>query len=375
MIKIKGFHIVILFIWFFIAINAHSSDVLEDNKRYYRDVIPGVSVLFRGTSLNITSLKPDLALLKEHPLFKERLPKKWGVIIEGKLGDTRTTNTSSDASGASPVNPPTEGYFSPDLKLQENGDPAIPAIMVRESALTIADERLRILTHELTHLVHYFNQPREESWVREGAALLAEYIVTKYQNRALLSGFSIPETSLTADLKVHENSTESAEEKSLRLARYGHVLQYFYYLYHICDQDILNKLISRGASIATQSGIARIDTILKVAASASALPPACQDFKTSFVEFQKARFFPKPYPAQAYVLLGNFKATRRSSRLENPPPFSAQAYPLDSLVDSLVDSQVNGQVKNLIKSRGASGGSCPTNAIKMETNWCLEITH
>lgn len=284
----------------------HKGFANESNPRYLGNVAPGISLLIRGGSAEGSAALPhwhealSSALLRVSGsrFFQERLPKSFGVIVDEHWSTS-------------------EGYFSPKIKTPDGA----PAILLSEPAIREPSAQASLLVHELTHLVHFSRRPHEEPWIQEGVALLAETVVTKSFNRALLLGFDAPETSLTEGFDFQHRSIEGRDRT---LAKHGHVLQYFYYIYNLCGKDeLLNELIE---SDSKRSGREFLDEILRLASQKRALDPVCASFEKSFLAFENARFFPKASPPSARLLPSFLKARIRPAPLtEAMPPFSAQA--------------------------------------------------
>ncbi|MBI3019009.1 MAG: hypothetical protein HYY61_03880 [Deltaproteobacteria bacterium] len=175
----------------------------------------------------------------------------------------------------------------------------------------------------MTHLLHHEFRPLEENWIKEGVALLAEYIITGYFNRVLMNGFLDPTTSLISEIDVHENQNK---DKTKTLAQYGHILQYFFYIYRLCGKEELFNLLFTSDS--KNIGIAFVDEVLKKMDQNNEIKtnPVCSSFEKSFIEFQKARFFPKPTPESSYVIPGNFQAQIQEQKVATLAPYSAQVF-------------------------------------------------
>lgn len=271
---------------------------------------PNVNVYFNdGTDENpslVQSLKEDLSVILNSPLFKNRLPLRWGILIDQHWDKS-------------------EGYFSPDLVTQEGH----PAILLEKNAILNPQNRKRLLVHEMAHLLHHQFRPAEENWVKEGLSLLLEYVVNGAFNRSILNAFSNPETSLTQDLDM-DLATEA------KLSQYGELTLYFYYMWRLCGKnDLLHELLTSSSEL---KGIEFIDYILKTFSGNEAVrtDAVCSSFEKSFVSFQIAKFFPNPAPPSRYILIGNF-----SARILDAPvtlkPFSAQAFRISEQHPTCVD--------------------------------------
>lgn len=256
----------------------------------------------RGSSPRIlstafSSLKLALPEVLSSSFFASRIPAQWGILLDG-------TWTQSS------------GFFSDQLKTPEGA----PAILLSPSAILGTGSAESLLAHELTHLVHQGNRPQEESWVREGVALLAEWTVTKRYSPALTEAFARPETSLTAPLDPRHLDYADV---SKRTAQYGHILQYFIYIYRLCGkQALLDTLLT---SPSPKSGIAFLDEVLPSMKSAS---PACANFKDSFRLFSLARFQQDVANPENYVLISGLSSVVRAQAPDSLPPYSSSAYSL-----------------------------------------------
>jgi hypothetical protein len=186
-----------------------------------------------------------------------------------------------------------------------------------------------LLTHEAVHLTHGRARPQEASWIREGLALLGETLITGYFNPVVGLGFASPETSLM--LTVDPALPES-EAMRVRGPQYGHVLQYFYYLYRLCGGDSLYETLFEGADAIdrTLEGPAFIDAVLKrqLAESSGADPSVCSNFEGSFVAFERARLKQYRLRPSDYVMISGFEAPLRASppRADELPLWSATQY-------------------------------------------------
>jgi hypothetical protein len=239
------------------------------------------------------------------PIVLPSGPIKFGVIIDGNW------------SGSS-------GFYSPDLQTPD-GEPAF--LLAPESATLGADAISALVSHELTHLIHSKIRPSEETWLREGAALLAEYVVTGRLNPIFAVGFKDPESSLIGEL--HPISRDYFGPQ------HGHLLQYFYYLYRLCGREVLLKYILFSNS--DKKGVQFLDQALRDLTKQNSTDIICSDFKTSFVAFEVARFTQSPYTSNGFVTATTNRATIRSlTPVSNEPmePYSAFAYPKPCLLRS-----------------------------------------
>ena len=164
-----------------------------------------------------------------------------------------------------------------------------------------------------------------ESWIREGIAMLAEWIVTGEYGTAQINpsfnqAFKIPETSLIAPLDPNHEDFKNVQ---MRTAQYGHILQYFLYVYRLCGKtSLLEKLMSSSSS---KTGVELMDEVLK---SMNAPSIACQSFHDSFVHFSLARF-KQDLGEEDYVYRTGAESVIREKPVDLPP-YSSEAYRLNS---------------------------------------------
>jgi hypothetical protein len=216
----------------------------------------------------------------------------------------------------------TSGFWSDTLSTPEKE----PAILINPDAAIDARLSDSLIAHEATHLVHHRYRPHEENWMREGMALLAEYIVTGYFYPGLSSGFESPETSLVASTDPTLIESAYGDEQG---SQYGHMLQFFYYLYRVCGRETLFDTLLTDPSEATGIefvGHALAQTRKNNAEIAS--DPACAGFESAFRAFEVARFVADASRPSTYVVagLGHQGAVRDKPR--KLPPYSAMAYEL-----------------------------------------------
>lgn len=243
-----------------------------------------------------------LPRIQEAPLLSKRLPETWALLIDGRWAKSA-------------------GYWSTELKAPDGR----PAILLRPQTFLYGEQGLRLSVHELTHLVHHGLRPHEESWVREGIAMISEFTATGTLSAVMQEGFLTPETSLTAALDPHE--ADYADSKS-RGARYGHILQYFYYLYRLCGKiSLFEDLL---ASPSPAKGVAFIDRTLKDRFKRGdfATDPVCEGFETSFKAFQTARFLQDPMTPSGFVTASSGTQAQVRQAPAWIPPYSAMAYRL-----------------------------------------------
>jgi hypothetical protein len=245
-------------------------------------------------------LAKRLPQLLDSPFWKDRLPEHWSLLLDGSW----TTSA---------------GYWSPDLPSPDKS----PAILIRPQTLIHSDHGTHLIAHELAHHVHHQIRPHEESWIREGIAMMAEYLTTQKLNPILLEGFRNPETSLIAPLDPSDRNYKNANK---RVTQYGHILQYFYYLYKNCGGDGLIEEILTDPS--PQSGIELLDQILKrrrKGPTGGAVIRVCENFQESFINFEIARLKQDPTESTPFIIPTAIRAPIRDSRQELPP-YSATAY-------------------------------------------------
>ncbi len=257
-------------------------------------------------STNFVSILGDaIQKILVSPWFKDRLPEKFGIIVDGAW--TKSA-----------------GYYSTSLKTQDG----FPAILLEPKELD-QYRTLPLLTHELTHLLHTHLRPqsdvKEESWIREGISMMAEWLVTgeyglRKMNPSLNQAFKTPETSLIEPLDPNHESYQNVQK---RTAQYGHILQYFLYIYRLCGKtELLNQLIT---SPSDKTGTALVDEVLKNLLHSS---KACTSFKESFRMFSIARF-KQDIAEEDYVYRTGANSEVRDAPM-NLPPYSSGAYRLPS---------------------------------------------
>jgi hypothetical protein len=246
------------------------------------------------TGAMASSLGQSISVIQKNPWFLGRLPDSWGIFI-----DADWTLSS--------------GFFSDALKTPQG----FSAVLFSPVALLDQDHETSLLTHELTHLMHQRLRPQEESWVREGIAMMGEWKVTGFYNPALEEAFALPESSLTAPLDPRE---AGYADGGLRTAEYGQILQYFMYIYRLCGKDsLLEKLLT---SKLPESGAAFMDAILRAQNASS---PACQGFEASFRAFSLARFEQSVLNPENFVVLAPYRSIVREKPLPLPA-YSSSAY-------------------------------------------------
>jgi hypothetical protein len=252
------------------------------------------------TPARLLAISHEATELSAHPLLAGRVPKHWTLLIDGDLTEI-------------------PGYTSEALR----GPDASPAITLSRITAQNPTETRAALAHELAHLAHYKFRPGEETWLQEGIALLMEYRILGALNRAFEAGLLEPETSLIAAFDPLSTQPEVREQ---RLRQYGHLQQYFIYLYRICGGNrFLERVLGAQGESTDLKGIDFLDKTLRaVSAGGAAVSGACRDFETSFHAFQRARFNPRPFGPEDSVFPGADAARARGAL--SLPPFSAGAY-------------------------------------------------
>ncbi len=253
---------------------------------------------------------PRLESLEAHPVAGAWLPSRWSVLFD------------SSWTGAA-------GYWSPDLRAPDDS----PAVLLKpQSAVLDPLGGFSLLVHEAIHLGHARARPWEAHWVREGVALLGEYLVTRNFNPVMALGFQVPETSLVAAV---DPSVSDHEVGGLRGPQYGHVLQYFFYLYRVCGGDRFYKAAFEGMASVSPSlqGGEFLDSVLKKLVGEAGVatdPDVCRDFRTSFVAFERARLKQDRLRPSAHVIASGFVAPVRPAPPARGelPPWSATQYRL-----------------------------------------------
>jgi hypothetical protein len=254
-----------------------------------------VTLWKRNTDVDLTlftqTLFQNISSISNHPTLVGLFPSKFSVLIDGEW------------TGSS-------GYSEPNLKAPDGS----LAFLIRPEAV-LDPSAYNLAVHELIHLIHYNTRPHEEAWLREGIALLSEYIFTGKLNPILREGFKTPETSLIAPLDPTQSDYFGPQ--------HGHLIQYFYYLYRLCGREALFSSLLSSPSPAR--GIEFLDETLRKLSSEMNLDPVCADFKTTFTAFETARFAQSPFPKSAYVLMGKDRGVVRDVA-RDVPPYSATAY-------------------------------------------------
>jgi hypothetical protein len=306
-----------LFFLIFSAGSALGAESFELVRSFFREdqgrVAPLVQLWTRGwkgdSGLITSQLMDQVRELEGHWLFEGELPEKFSVLLDGTF--TRAA-----------------AYWDDTLTAPDGS----PAILLTPAAALDISRSDNLLTHEITHHLHHRYRKWEKFWVREGLALLAEKIVTSHFHPSLEEGFLAPESSLTEDMNPRttqepDKSIPEYQMNSKRGRTYGHLLQYFYFIYRLCGKDQLFSTLLK--SQAPTSGVDFVDGTLKLMRATSpkiAGEVACSGFKESFLQFQKARFSQSPIRPNTWVTANDMKATVRKEPMVLTQPYSATAY-------------------------------------------------
>ena len=204
------------------------------------------------------------------------------------------------------------GFFSPELRHKNR-----PVAVIGFSNIGALAQTKRVVAHELAHLLFFQANQNEDSWVSEGAALLAEYLVTGTFGKFIEYSFQYPEVTLTGSFDANDESYHD-RNGTHQAAQYGNVQLYFYYLYRNCNQEVfLNKLFEK-----KNSGKTLLDSVLE-----TSYCPVGRNFKESFERYSIAKAMQDFTDPLKYVLYGAMKM----DVLEHPAllePFSETLYRL-----------------------------------------------
>lgn len=286
-------------------LKAHGAEVVSPKPHWsVTAVSPQLEVWFRGFNGDqgrvAALIGANFEKLSAHPIFKGRLPKRLAVLVDGTWNKTAA-------------------YWANDLKAPSGAPAILLSPAVSPELVLDSVENMKQLTHEAAHLVHHSFRPHEANWVREGVALLAEYNVTGYFSAALAEGFATPETSLVEDLDPRHAEATTAH----RVAQYGHLVQYFFYIQKLCGKTALFDALLTSEDART--GREFLDALLKASGKGSA---ACSGFEQSFERFELARFINEPGAPDRYLMHVAMRATVRPKAPKNIPAYSAVAYRL-----------------------------------------------
>lgn len=138
-----------------------------------------------------------------------------------------------------------------------------------------------ILAHEIYHAIHYYVNPDEYPWVREGMAQMFEYYMTgNYNGSNIASAMKSPMTPLLGVYDVEE----------IDRSQYGHNLLYFIYLMNHCGGQKTFWKITEG-NATREKGSYLIDAVLKDVGSPL---EECTDFPSSAINFEVAKMHNQP---------------------------------------------------------------------------------
>ena len=133
----------------------------------------------------------------------------------------------------------------------------------------------RLLAHEYFHALHYWLNPGEEDWVREGMAQVFEALVIGRPNgRHLWAAQQFPSAPLVAKF----------DHRQKNVALYGQSLLYFSWLIRECGGKELFWDLLR--PLKQLRGLDKIESALHQRASAK---PQCQSAKQSVLDFHIAK--------------------------------------------------------------------------------------
>jgi hypothetical protein len=180
-----------------------------------------------------------------------------------------------------------------------------PAVLMRPEALRVEWQTSRLLLHEYFHAWHFQNRPREESWIREGLAMLAEYRFSHFRHSLEEKGLEYPEISLTLPVQ------NAMADESFRQSQYGQLALFFTYLYERCGKESIFQAMTQSTS--SQTGVKFLRELF-----AQKPLKGCESFDGLFTQFSIDRF-------EGRVLPGNQHSPVREERLALEP-FSASAY-------------------------------------------------
>lgn len=177
------------------------------------------------------------------------------------------------------------------------------------------------LLHELIHVIHYRYRPHEKAWVKEGVSLLGEKIFNQRLHPSFVFASKQPRLSLTHIPNEHIVNNRNPEEEVF--AAYGLTLQYFLFLYNNCGSiDWWANMIMDQSK---KSGVDFIEEFL-VKNFNKETHALCENFKTSFVAFNKARYAPKIWDRARYITPDTLKVSWLDSDPEETmAPYSAYA--------------------------------------------------
>ena len=152
-------------------------------------------------------------------------------------------------------------------------------IQLKMSAMKLPATRSRLL-HEWFHALHWYLDPEEPSWVKEGLAYLFVYRslhgVLQYPGVAIQTATSHSNTGLEHVFSIHADEEEA----------YGHTFLYFLYLYRNCGgEDLFWKLAKGDSGSPRKTGRQWIDEVLKGSDSTW-----CGSFENTAIQAEIGRF-------------------------------------------------------------------------------------
>lgn len=187
-----------------------------------------------------------------------------------------------------------------------------------------------LLAHEIFHVIHFYLNPDEMPWMREGMAQLFEFITTDELNGMNVSAaVANPMTPLLGDYDINQTSR----------AQYGHDLLYFYYLYSQCGKDTLFWNLVTGVKENKLFGSYLIDEVLSRTNSTKI---QCTNFEESAISFEAAKvhnqlqYYVKPEMERFFIYYLDIKpnqmkfSTKESLNqyIDSMPSLSSMKYPL-----------------------------------------------
>ena len=181
------------------------------------------------------------------------------------------------------------GYWSPTQMLSDGS----PYLLLRRGTFQAERGAIRILAHELTHLIQYRLQPHAEDWIREGMALLSEYRMLRVPPSSIFAAQVSSAVQLTGPLSLELEGAEAALSglSMIQLQpRYGAIFLYFHYVDRVCfSGTLLETLLAPGARTDAEFGLSEWDSFLRLNSSHA----LCRNgFRSSFRAFARARFAP-----------------------------------------------------------------------------------
>ncbi len=200
-----------------------------------------------------------------------------------------------------------------------------PQVRIRPQTLLERDYGSKVIFHEWIHLLHQSIAPKEDSWIREGVALISEFENFNELSPTWRAALSTPETSLISAIDPEKIDFTQNPQVS---PQYGHWLQFFFYLKKACAiPNMLQWMLPDTTEIL--AGIPGLDQrIRKTFKELNSPTSKCQDFETVFRAFQHARFFPEYASEDGYLNISPYTVAIRKTPMVLPP-YSAMAYKLD----------------------------------------------